>query len=47
EVGYVPLPDDLIAQVQKRFQSGKVGSIFEGKGSQVGVTLKDLLSKEK
>lgn len=47
EVGYVPLPDELGAQVQKRFADGKVGSIFEGKGSTVGVTLKELLSKEK
>lgn len=47
EVGYVPLPDELIAEVQKRFQAGKVGSIFEGKGSQVGVSLKDLMTKEK
>ena len=47
EAGYVPLPDELMTKVQKRFQEGKVGSIFEGKGSQVGVTLKDLLTKEK
>ncbi|HBB34446.1 MAG TPA: phosphate-binding protein [Cyanobacteria bacterium UBA8803] len=47
EVGYVPLPAELMTEVQKRFQEGKVGSIFEGKGSQVGVTLKDLLTKEK
>ncbi|MGJ5633392.1 PstS family phosphate ABC transporter substrate-binding protein [Nostoc sp. CALU 1950] len=47
EVGYVPLPSDLLTEVQGRFNSGKVGSIFEGKGSQVGVTLKDLLKQEK
>ncbi|MBL1197875.1 MAG: PstS family phosphate ABC transporter substrate-binding protein [Nostoc sp. GBBB01] len=47
EVGYVPLPSDLLTEVQARFNSGKVGSIFEGKGSQVGVTLKDLIKKEK
>lgn len=47
EVGYVPLPDELLTEVQARFQAGKVGSIFEGKGSQVGLTLKDLLKQEK
>lgn len=47
EVGYVPLPDDLIGEVQQRFQAGKVGSIFEGEGSQVNVTLADLLKQEK
>ncbi len=47
EVGYVPLPSDLLTEVQTRFSSGKVGSVFEGKGSQVGVTLKDLLKQEK
>jgi phosphate transport system substrate-binding protein len=47
EVGYVPLPDDLVGQVQARFENGKVGSIFEGKGSTVGVTLAELLKQEK
>lgn len=47
EVGYVPLPDELMSEVQSRFQAGKVGSVFEGKGSQIGVTLKDLLKQEK
>ncbi|WP_445635685.1 Phosphate-binding protein [Nostoc sp. DSM 114161] len=47
EVGYVPLPSELLTEVQARFSSGKVGSIFAGKGSQVGVTLKDLLKQEK
>ncbi|MBG1268679.1 PstS family phosphate ABC transporter substrate-binding protein [Nostoc sp. WHI] len=47
EVGYVPLPSDIVPEVQARFNSGKVGSVFEGKGSQIGVTLKELLKKEK
>ena len=46
EVGYVPLPTDVNMAVQNRFKSGKVGSIFEGKGSTVGVKLVDLLNKE-
>lgn len=47
EVGYVPLPDDLLAEVQQRFEAGKVGSIFKGEGSQVDVSLADLLKQEK
>ncbi|PLZ96785.1 phosphate-binding protein [Fischerella thermalis CCMEE 5198] len=47
EVGYVPLPQDILSEVQARFKNGKVGSVFEGQGSTVGVTLKDLLKKEK
>lgn len=47
EVGYVPLPQDILSEVQARFNKGKVGSVFEGQGSTVGVTLKDLLKKEK
>ncbi|BAU05997.1 PstS family phosphate ABC transporter substrate-binding protein [Fischerella sp. NIES-3754] len=47
EVGYVPLPQDILSEVQARFNNGKVGSVFEGQGSTVGVTLKDLLKKEK
>lgn len=47
EVGYVPLPEELMTEVKARFDSRKVGSIFEGKGSQVGVTLKELLKQEK
>ncbi|WP_233258644.1 PstS family phosphate ABC transporter substrate-binding protein [[Phormidium] sp. ETS-05] len=46
EAGYVPLPTDVNVAVQNRFKSGKVGSIFEGKGSTVGVKLVDLLTKE-
>lgn len=47
EVGYVPIPEELLAEVRTRFQNRTAGSLFEGKGSQVGVTLKDLLKKEK
>lgn len=45
-MGYVPLPQDIISEVQERFNKGKVGSVFEGQGSTVGVTLKDLLKKK-
>lgn len=46
EVGYVPLPDAVYELALKRFQDLKTGSVFTG-GSQVGMKLEDLLSKEK
>lgn len=42
EVGYVPLPSDILAKVQSRLDTATVGSIFEG-GSSVGVKLSDKL----
>ena len=46
EVGYVPLPDDILTAAKERFEKRTVGSIFDGKGSQVNVSLKDLLKAE-
>jgi phosphate transport system substrate-binding protein len=46
EVGYIPFAPDAYALVQHRFDSGKTGSLFEGKGSQVGITIADLLKRE-
>ena len=46
EVGYVPLPDRAYVLAQKRADSKKTGSIFAGKGSQVGVSIDQLLEKE-
>lgn len=45
EVGYVPLTDGEYALVRRRFASGTTGSLFE-QGSQVGVTLEDLLGPQ-
>ena len=42
EVGYVPLPEDLIAKVQTRLQDGVTGTIFENHSS-LGVKLSDKL----
>jgi phosphate transport system substrate-binding protein len=47
EVGYIPLPDTVYELALKRVQTRTVGSVFGGKGSQVGVTLESLLSAEK
>jgi phosphate transport system substrate-binding protein len=46
EVGYIPLPDAVYELVLKRVETRTVGSVFGGKGSQVGVTLESLLSVE-
>lgn len=46
QVGYVPLPDQVYELARKRFEKGQTGSVFGGKGPQVGVKLEDLLQKE-
>ncbi len=46
EVGYVPLPESIIKLAQERFDNRILGSIYGGEGSQVGVTLEDLLKAE-
>jgi phosphate transport system substrate-binding protein len=47
EVGYIPLPDEVYELALKRADTRTVGSVFGGKGSQVGVTLQALLAAEK
>jgi phosphate transport system substrate-binding protein len=47
EVGYIPLPDPVYELALKRVETRTVGSVFGGKGSQVGVTIESLLSAEK
>jgi len=46
EVGYIALPADAYKLAKKRFDGKVTGSLFGGKGSQVGVTIVDLLKKE-
>lgn len=46
EVGYIPLPSNIIELAQQRFANRVPGSIYGGEGSQVGVTLEDLLKAE-
>lgn len=46
EVGYVPFKSDAYKLVQQRFDSRTMGSLFGGKGSQVGVTIAELLKRE-
>ncbi len=44
-VGYVPLPNEAYNIAMEHFQSGRVGTVFEGK-SQTNLTIEDLLEKE-
>jgi len=46
EVGYIPLPATAEALVAKHFAERKTGSVFEGAGATVGVTVEDLLGRE-
>ena len=46
QVGYVPLPDMVYELALQRFEQGRTGSVFGGKGSQVGAKLEDLLQAE-
>ncbi|MDC4206544.1 MAG: PstS family phosphate ABC transporter substrate-binding protein [Candidatus Manganitrophus sp.] len=46
EVGYIALPDRAYELGQTRFQKRVAGSVFGG-GAQVGVSIEDLLQKEK
>ncbi len=46
EVGYIPLTEEIYALAQQRYDNRVTGSIFEGLGSTVGVSLSDLLAKE-
>ncbi|HEY8943340.1 MAG TPA: PstS family phosphate ABC transporter substrate-binding protein [Polyangiaceae bacterium] len=46
EVGYVPLPDKAYTLAQGRVDKRITGSLFGGKGSQVGVKIEALLEKE-
>lgn len=46
EVGYIPLTDEIYTLAQKRYDNRVTGSVFEGQGSTIGVSLADLLAKE-
>lgn len=47
EVGYVPLTDTLYELAQQRYEAQTLGSVFAGEGATVGVSLADLLAKER
>ena len=45
-VGYIALPDKAYGWAQGRVDRGAVGSLFGGKGSQVGITIEALIARE-
>ena len=47
EVGYVELTPQIYELAQKHFADRKLGTAFGSGGSQVGVTLEDLLERER
>jgi len=47
EVGYVPLTDPIYELAQKHFAERTVGTAFGKGGSQVGLTLEELLTRER
>jgi phosphate transport system substrate-binding protein len=46
DVGYLALPQATYAVVRQRMAARRTGSVFGGKGSQIGVTIESLLTKE-
>ena len=46
EVGYIPLSEEAYRLAQTRVDKRVTGSVFGGKGSQIGVKIEDLLRKE-
>ena len=45
DVGYVQLPERVYELARQRFDDGITGSVFDGKGSQVGISIEDLLEE--
>ena len=45
-MGYIALPDKAYKLALARFENGTTGSVFEGGGSKVGVSVEELLSAE-
>lgn len=46
EARYIPLPARAYELARKRLKAGTTGSLFAGKGSEVGVTVEALLARE-
>ena len=45
EVGYIGLPDQAYELALGRFEQGRTGTLFGGKGAQVGVKIEELLAQ--
>lgn len=46
DVGYIPLPENAYMLARQRFASRRTGSLFGGRGSQVGISIEELMKKE-
>ena len=46
ETGYVGFPESIYKLIQERFHAGITGSVFGGEGSQVGISIEDVLERE-
>lgn len=46
EVGYIPMPDRAYELALHRMEERVTGSVFDGQGSTVGVSVQDLLTRE-
>ena len=46
DVGYIPLPANAYLLARERFAAKRTGSMFGGKGSQVGISIEDLMKRE-
>jgi phosphate transport system substrate-binding protein len=46
EVGDVPLPQRALELIAERFRARRTGSVFEGGGAELGITLADLLDAQ-
>lgn len=47
EVGYIPLPERVYPLLAARVERRVAGSLFDGKGSQVGVSIEALLERQR
>lgn len=47
EVGYIALPEDIYALVRQHFADRRTGTAFGDGGSQVGMTIEQLLARER
>jgi phosphate transport system substrate-binding protein len=47
DVGYIPLTDQIYELAKARYTARILGSVFEGSGSSVGVSIADLLTAER
>lgn len=46
DVGYIPLPPNAYLLARQRFAARRTGSMFGGKGSQVGISVEELMRRE-